>query len=133
VDPSAVAGVVDECADATSVTLLFLGQLARPSTVTGLAVGVRVGERLRHAHYIRLATVPGDAEATQRGWWPLKQLLTVQGPRLVCFNLQSRCVGVTIDSLIDSLIHPCIGPTPAALPHRPTAPLPRQAPVFMLV
>ncbi len=99
--------VLAQCSAATSVSLLLLGQLARPASVAGVAVGVREGERLRRTHYLALGAdtaagstaggggvgVGGGPEALQRRWEPLRRLLglSAAGPRLVLFNLQARC------------------------------------------
>ncbi len=90
----AAAAFVLECSAATSLAFVLLGSLRSPQTVFGVAVGVRVDERLRKVKYLRLCATDvddgGDADlSTWRVLWSLWALPT---PAKVCFNFQARCV-----------------------------------------
>jgi hypothetical protein len=84
--PGELDDLLEECATANSVSLLFLGCLQSIDTVYGIAVGVRVAERLRPVYFVPVAC--SDEHDVGVRW--LLRLLVLAGPRKICYNVQAR-------------------------------------------
>lgn len=92
--PEALEDVMKLCLAAKeSVSLLFVGAVYRPSSVIGLAIGVRRGAKLKHLKCVSLINDPQHPE-----WAPLQHRWTwyvcvcLLSGDLVCVMLYSYCL-----------------------------------------